>query len=76
MIEVLFRDDRGAISVDWITLTVGILLLVSMVVYTIMNDSAGYLLEEFEILNAQYEADADSVSTLSVTQDLPIKFGR
>lgn len=76
MIEVLFRDERGAVSVDWVTLTFGILLLVVMVVYTIMNDSAGYLLEEFEILNAQYEADADSVSALSASPDGPIEFGR
>ena len=79
MFEVLFRDERGAVSIDWVTLTVGILLFVVMAVYTIMNDSAGYLLDEFEILNAQYEADADSVSALSappVEPIEPIEFGR
>ena len=32
-----FSDDAGAVTIDWITLTAGILLLGILVVYTIYN---------------------------------------
>ncbi len=32
-----FSDDAGAVTIDWITLTAGILLLGIMVVYAIYN---------------------------------------
>ncbi len=64
MNRLLLTDERGAVTVDWVTLTAGILLLGIMTVYTVMNDSAGYLMDEFENLNAQYEADAIDVSAL------------
>jgi hypothetical protein len=32
-----FGDDAGAVTIDWITLTAGILLLGIMVVYAIFN---------------------------------------
>ncbi len=32
-----FNDDAGAVTIDWITLTAGILLLGIMVVYAIYN---------------------------------------
>ena len=58
---ILANDQRGAVSVDWVTLTAGILLLGIMVVYTVMTDSAGYLMDEFEDLNKQYSEDAADV---------------
>ncbi len=58
MYRLLLSDERGAITIDWVALTAGILLLGIMIVYSVMNDSAGYLLDEFETLNAQYEADS------------------
>ena len=58
------NDERGAITIDWITLTAGILLLGIMVVYSIMNNSASYLMDEFEELNEQYAADAIDVTAL------------
>ncbi len=64
------NDDRGAVTVDWITLTAGILLLGIMTVYSVMNDSAGYLMDTFEDLNAQYAADAIDVSTLRQQIDI------
>ena len=64
MNRLLLYDERGAVTIDWVTLTAGILLLGIMIVYTVMNDSAGYLMDEFEDLNAQYAADAIDVSAL------------
>ncbi len=32
-----FNDDAGAVTIDWVTLTAGILLLGILVVYTIYN---------------------------------------
>ena len=64
MYRLLLNDERGAVTIDWVTLTAGILLFGIMMVYTVMNDSAGYLLDEFETLNARYAADAIDVSTL------------
>ncbi len=64
MYRLLLNDERGAVTIDWVTLTAGILLLGIMIVYSVMNDSAGYLMDEFEDLNAQYAADAIDVSAL------------
>ncbi|MEE8453373.1 MAG: pilus assembly protein [Limibaculum sp.] len=64
MSRLLLNDERGAVTIDWVTLTAGILLFGIMIVYTVMNDSAGYLLDEFETLNARYAADAVDVSAL------------
>jgi len=70
MNRLLLNDERGAVTVDWVTLTVGVLLFGIMVIYTVMNDSAGYLMDEFEVLNAQYAADAIDVSALDQQIDI------
>ena len=63
MVRFFARDDSGEVTTDWVTLTAGILLLGIMIVYTMMNDSAGYLMSEFEQMNSQYEASViDDVS--------------
>ncbi len=64
MSRLLLNDERGAVTIDWVTLTAGILLFGIMIVYTVMNDSAGYLMDEFETLNARYAADAIDLSAL------------
>jgi len=64
MYRLLLNDERGAVTIDWVTLTAGILLFGIMIVYSVMNDSAGYLMDEFETLNARYSADAIDVSAL------------
>ena len=64
MYRLLLNDERGAVTIDWVTLTAGILLFGIMIVYSVMNDSAGYLMDEFETLNARYAADAIDVSAL------------
>ncbi|MEE9195051.1 MAG: pilus assembly protein [Alphaproteobacteria bacterium] len=70
MNRLLLNDERGAVTVDWVTLTAGVLLFGIMVIYTVMNDSAGYLMDEFEVLNAQYAADAIDVSALDQQIDI------
>ena len=64
MYRLLLNDERGAVTIDWVTLTAGILLFGIMIVYSVMNDSAGYLMDEFETLNARYAADAIDLSAL------------
>ena len=70
MIKVFTNDERGAVTVDWVALTAGILLVGIMVVYAVMNQSAGYLMEEFAVLNDQYEKDAISVFALGAEIDI------
>jgi len=70
MVRFFARDDSGAVTTDWVTLTAGILLLSLMVVYTIMNDSAGYLMSEFEQLNSQYEASAIDITAAASQPNL------
>jgi len=70
MNRLLLNDERGAVTVDWVTLTAGVLLFGIMVIYTVMNDSAGYLMDELEVLNAQYAADAIDVSALDQQIDI------
>ncbi len=61
MYEFLFRDERGVVTVDWVALTAGIMILGIMVAYAVMSNSADYLIEDFETLNEQYSANADQV---------------
>ena len=43
-LETFLRDDRGAITIDWVALTAGILLLGIAVVYAIFNKGVQPLL--------------------------------
>ena len=66
MIKIFLKnDERGAITVDWVALTAGILLLGIIVVYGIMNDSADNLFSQFDLLNENYKANAEKVTTLA-----------
>ncbi len=38
-----FRDDTGAVTIDWVALTAGILLLGIMVIYAIFNGGVASL---------------------------------
>ena len=38
-----FRDDTGAVTIDWVALTAGVLLLGIMVVYAIFNNGVSDL---------------------------------
>ena len=39
------RDDAGAVTIDWVALTAGILLLGIMVVYAIFNNGVSSLVD-------------------------------
>ena len=70
MHRLFLNDERGAVTTDWIALAAGVLLLAIIVVYAVMEDSAGYLLDEFEQLNTEYETLAVEVSALGDQIDL------
>jgi hypothetical protein len=63
MVRSFVHDDRGAVTIDWVTLSAGILVLGLVVVYSVMGNSAGYLMDEFEQLNGEVESLGDVVST-------------
>ena len=58
-------DDRGAASTDWVALTAGILILGVIVVISVMSNSSGYLMDEFDELNRQYEQDEVNLTELT-----------
>jgi hypothetical protein len=41
--EMFLSDDAGAVTIDWVALTAGILLLGIMVVYAIFNNGVSTL---------------------------------
>lgn len=61
-------DDRGAVTTDWITLSAGIILLGMMVVFSVMNNSAGYLMDEFEDLNNRFSQDSQGIRVSSAEE--------
>ena len=70
MSRLFLNDERGAVTTDWVALAAGILLLAIIVVYSVMENSAGYLLDEFERLNNDYESLAVEVSALGSQIDI------
>ena len=42
-ITVFIRDDSGAVTIDWVALTAGVLLVGIMVVYAIYNNGVSSL---------------------------------
>ena len=53
-----FSDDAGAITVDWLPLTAGILLLGVMVAYAIFNGSMKPMVETY---NSSLEGESTGV---------------
>ena len=70
MSRLFLNDERGAVTTDWVALAAGILLLAIIVVYSVMENSAGYLLDGFEQLNNDYEILALEVSALGSQVDI------
>jgi hypothetical protein len=58
MMRFLANDERGAVTVDWVALTSGLILLGIMAVYAIMNNSADNLLGQFDQLNDHHQKSA------------------
>ena len=54
------RDDAGAITIDWVALTAGILLMGIMVVYAIFNGGVGGLTENISATLAGIVTDVDT----------------
>ncbi len=44
-LRTFFRDEDGAVTIDWVALTAGILLLGIMVVYAIFNGGVDGLVD-------------------------------
>ncbi len=57
-------DDAGAVTIDWVALTAGILLLGIMVVYAIFNNGVASLVTN---INSTLSGIAIDVSTGSLT---------
>jgi Flp pilus assembly pilin Flp len=57
------RDDAGAVTIDWVALTAGILLLGIMVVYAIFNNGVSSLVTN---INSTLSGVTTSVTTGSV----------
>jgi hypothetical protein len=64
MSRLFLNDQRGAVMVDWVALATGIIFLAIFVVFSVLGNSAGYLLDEFEQLNKKYDAPVAEVSAL------------
>ena len=63
--RVFIADERGAAASDWVVLSAAILLLGLVVSYTVMHDSAGYLMSEFDEMNHEYSTESSAVVALS-----------
>lgn len=57
------RDDAGAVTIDWVALTAGILLLGIMVVYAIFNNGVANLVDS---INSTLSTVTTDVSTGTV----------
>jgi Flp pilus assembly pilin Flp len=62
------RDDAGAVTIDWVALTAGILLLGIMVVYAIFNGGVNSLVSNIN-------STLSSVSTTANLADVTISSG-
>ncbi len=69
MTRHLVQDERGAVTADWITLSAGIVLLGIMVAFSVMNNSAGYLMSEFDDLNDRFAQDSEALRLSSAPGD-------
>ncbi len=67
----LIRDEAGAVTADWVALTAGILILGLIVVMQVVGNSSGYLMDEFESLNREYENNAVTLTKLKRDQAEP-----
>lgn len=75
MVRLFADNERGAVSIDWVILTAGILFLGIVVVYSVMGNSAGYLMDEFEDLNQRYEASAIALAESTQGGESVASFG-
>ena len=60
MFTKFLRDESGAVTIDWVALTAGILLLGITLVYAIFNNGVGSLAKN---INSNLKAAGANVST-------------
>lgn len=60
MFTKFLRDESGAVTIDWVALTAGILLLGITLVYAIFNNGVGDLAKQ---INSNLASAADNVET-------------
>jgi len=60
MFTKFLRDESGAVTIDWVALTAGILLLGITLVYAIFNNGVGDLASN---INSNLASAADNVVT-------------
>lgn len=56
-------DDAGAVTIDWVALTAGILLLGIMVVYAIFNGGVNNLVSKINVALSSVSVSASFVTT-------------
>ena len=63
------NDEAGAVTIDWVALTAGILLLGIMVVYAIFNNGVSPLVSKVNntLSNVTVDVDTGSAPTLNGT---------
>jgi len=57
------RDDAGAVTIDWVALTAGILLLGIMVVYAIFNNGVSSLVDSINATLTDVTTDVSTGAT-------------
>lgn len=62
--RAFFRDESGSVTIDWVVLSAGIVILGLIVVMQVMGNSSGYLMAEFESLNQEYEQNSVALTEL------------
>jgi len=62
--EMFLSDDAGAVTIDWVALTAGILLLGIIVVYSIFNNGVSSLVSK---VNSTLSGVVVSVNTGSLS---------
>jgi len=70
MFAFLVRDDRGAVTADWVALTAGIVALGMVVLYSVMGDSQVYVADTFEDLNRELDQSSAALKALQRSVDL------
>jgi len=60
MFTKFLRDESGAVTIDWVALTAGILLLGITLVYAIFNNGVGDLAKS---INSNLASAGDNVKT-------------
>jgi len=79
MYPFLVRNDRGAVTADWVALTAGIVALGMVVLYSVMGDSHVYVEDTFEDLNRDLNENSVALRALERSVDLnpaPITTGQ